>query len=168
MSITVRNERPADIEPIARITESAFRDAPHSSHTEAYIINGLRRADCLTLSLVAEENGAIVGHVAASPVTISTGATGWYGIGPISVSPGRQRQGIGAVLMEAALAELQRLGGQGCVLLGDPDYYGRFGFQANPRLVLPGVPQEYFQAIPFGGDVPAGIVRYHAAFDATE
>jgi len=70
--------------------------------------------------------------------------------------------------MKAALAELRRLGGAGCVVLGNPAYYGRFGFKAHAGLVLPDVPQEYFQAVAFGGEMPVGDVRYHQAFDATE
>ena len=99
----------------------------------------------------------------------------WWGfgathatLGTIIVAPDRQGQGIGTTLMKAALAELRRLGGAGCVVLGSPGYYGRFGFKAHAGLVLPGVPQEYFQAIAFGGKMPAGDVRYHQAFDATE
>jgi len=168
MTITVRHERPEDIESIARLTEAAFRNEPHSSHTEQFIVNALRCSGCLTVSLVAVDGGNIVGHVAASPVTVSSGASGWFGIGPISVSPDRQRQGIGSALMRAALVELQRLGGSGCVVLGDPGYYGKFGFLADSRLQFPGVPQEYFQSVSFSGKAPEGIVRYQEAFDATE
>jgi len=168
MTITVRTERPEDIEAIARLTEAAFRTEPHSSHTEQFIVNALRRSGSLTVSLVAVDSDTIVGHVAASPVAVSSGDAGWFGIGPISVSPDRQRQGIGSVLMKAALDELQHLGGIGCVVLGEPGYYGRFGFQADSRLELPGVPQKYFQAVVFRGEVPEGIVHYHKAFDATE
>ncbi|MCY1366202.1 Acetyltransferase (GNAT) domain protein [compost metagenome] len=168
MNISVRNERVDDIETISRLTEAAFRSEGHSSHTEQFIVNALRRSGCLTISLVAEEGDAIVGHVAISPVTLSSGAMGWYGLGPISVWPERHGQGIGSALMRAALAELQRLGGAGCVLLGDPGYYQRFGFDVRPGLELPGVPPEYFQALSFGGEFPTGSVSYHKAFDATE
>ncbi|BDB27179.1 N-acetyltransferase [Cupriavidus sp. P-10] len=167
MEIRTRNERPADADAITQLTEAAFRSEPYSSHTEQFIVNALRRAGQLTISLVAVDGDAIVGHVAVSPVMVSSGATRWYGLGPISVWPERQRQGIGTSLMEAALDELRRLGGAGCVVLGDPAYYGRFGFQVHAGLVLPGVPPEYFQAISFGGPVPVGEVRYHQAFDAT-
>lgn len=167
MSVAIRNEQPADIEAIARLTEAAFRDHRHSNHTEQYIVDGLRRAGALTVSLVAVDNNSLVGHVAVSPVTISSSVTGWYGLGPISVLPERQRQGIGSQLMHAALADLRRLGAKGCVVLGDPGYYGWFGFKAHPGLELPGVPAEYFQALSFGGALPTGIVRYHDAFDAT-
>lgn len=165
--LAVRAETAGDAEAIGELTETAFRDAPHSSHTEHFIVAALRRAGQLTVSLVAEEGGAIVGHVAISPVAISSGATAWYGLGPISVVPTHQKRGIGSALMEAALAELRRLDGRGCVVLGDPGYYGRFGFRSEPTLALPGVPQAYFQALALVGDVPAGTVKYHEAFDAT-
>jgi len=168
MNIKIRNERADDIAAIARLTETAFQSEEHSSHTEQFIVNALRRANQLTISLVAADGDAVVGHVAVSPVAISSGATGWYGLGPISVWPERQGQGLGSMLMKEALAELQRLGGVGCVVLGDPAYYGRFGFKVHSGLVLPGVPPEYFQVISFGGELPTGEVCFHTAFDATE
>lgn len=85
-----------------------------------------------------------------------------------SVLPGRQGQGIGSRLMKAALAELRNQGAAGCVVLGDPGYYGRFGFNTCAGLELPGVPQEYFQALSFGADLLTGTVQYHESFDATE
>ncbi len=81
MTMTIRSERIQDIDAIARLTQAAFEQAPHTSHTEQFIVDALRRAGQLTVSLVAVENDAIVGHIAASPVTVSSGATGWYGIG---------------------------------------------------------------------------------------
>ncbi len=168
MNITICNEQAADIDTITRLTEAAFQNQQHSSHTEQFIVTALRRYDQLTVSLVAVAGDTIVGHVAISPVTLSSGATGWYGLGPIAVWPEWQKQGIGSKLMRAALAELQRLGGLGCVVLGNPGYYGRFGFKAHPGLELPGVPHEYFQARSFGGELPAGNVRYHEAFAAIE
>ncbi|WP_258197932.1 GNAT family N-acetyltransferase [Pseudomonas capeferrum] len=168
MNMTIRNEQAQDIDTVARLTEAAFANEEHSSHTEQFIVNALRRSDRLTVSLVAVENDAIIGHVAISPVTVSSGATGWYGLGPISVWPDHQGQGIGSALMKAALAQLQRLGGAGCVVLGDPGYYGRFGFKANPGLELSGVPPEYFQSLSFSGELPTGVVNYCEAFEATE
>src|SRR5690606_38772579 len=120
-----------------------------------------------TLSLVAVDGGQIVGHVALSPVTLSSGATGWYGLGPISVWPARQGQGIGAALMQAALAALQQQGAAGCVLLGDPRYYARFGFRPRPGLTLPGVLPVFFPALGFTQVMPQGEVSNHAVFDAT-
>jgi len=168
MNIKIRNEHAEDIDTITKLTTAAFEHEEHSSHTEQFIVNALRRCNQLTISLVAVENNEIIGHIAISPVTVSSGARGWFGLGPISVWPDRQGQGIGSALMKAALAELQRLGGVGCVVLGDPGYYGRFGFKAHPGLELPGVPHEYFQALCFGGELATGTVQYHAAFEATE
>ncbi|MDQ0138585.1 GNAT family N-acetyltransferase [Cupriavidus necator] len=167
MPLQIRPELPTDADAIARLTTAAFLNAPHASHTEAYIVNALRRAGQLTVSLVAQDGAALVGHVAVSPVAISSGAAGWHGLGPLSVVPPRQGQGIGAQLVRAALAALRRQGAAGCVVLGEPAYYGRFGFAAHPGLVLPGVPPAYFQALAFDGACPAGTVRYHDAFNAT-
>ena len=132
------------------------------------IINRLRKHEQLTVSMVAVENKNIIGHVAISPVTISSGTIGWYGLGPISVLPEKQGMGIGALLMYAALERLKQLGAQGCVVLGDPNYYTRFGFKAYPELYLKEVPPEYFQAIVLHGSIPKGEVIYHEAFKATD
>lgn len=167
MSITIRPEGPADAPSIHALTRAAFERAPHTSHTEHFIVDALRDAGALRVSLVAEEDARLVGHVAVSPVTISSGAQGWYGLGPISVVPERQGRGVGSLLLRAALDALRARGASGCVLLGDPDYYARFGFVAAAPLVLPGVPPEYFQALALSRPVPAGVVAYHAAFDAT-
>lgn len=166
VSILIRKESQADLAAIEAVTIAAFRTAAHTSHTEHFIVNALRASGQLSVSLVAEDNGIVIGHVAASPVTVSDGAAGWYGLGPISVAPERQGQGVGGELMERALIDLRRLGASGCVVLGDPKYYSRFGFVAEPSLVLPGVPSEYFQAIMFTGSLPAGEVSYHASFAA--
>ena len=167
MTFHIRDEQPADIDAIHRLTEAAFAEAVHSSHTEQFIVAALRAAGQLTVSLVAEEHGALIGHVAVSPVVLSSGDVGWHGLGPISVRPDRQGQGIGAALMRAAIDRLTQLGSAGCVLLGEPGYYARFGFKVVPGLELPGVPPAYFQALPLAGTVPAAQVHYHAAFEAT-
>ncbi|MCG2635223.1 MAG: N-acetyltransferase [Gammaproteobacteria bacterium] len=166
MKLDIRQAREADIPTIEAVTLAAFLNAPHTSHTEQFIINALRRAGALALSLVALVDGVVVGHLAASPVVISDGSTGWFGLGPLSVEPAFQRQGVGSRLMRSALDRLRERGASGAVLLGEPDYYGRFGFRAEPGLVLPGVPPEYFQALLFGPLLPQGSVSYHAAFDA--
>jgi putative acetyltransferase len=163
----VRKEVASDAVAIDAVTLAAFRAASHSSHTEQFIIRALRNDGQLAVSLVADEDGNVIGHVAVSPVAISDGTPGWYGLGPISVAPERQGQGIGTLLMHHALSELEALGAAGCVVLGEPSYYSRFGFTAEPALVLPGVPAEYFQAISLKGSLPRGEVKYHEAFDAT-
>lgn len=168
IAITVRPEGATDADAIDAVTQAAFAQAPHSQQTEHHIVRALRTAGALAVSLVAvAADGAVVGHVAASPVTLAGGAEGWFGIGPLSVAPAWQRQGVGARLMHNALQALRDQGAAGAVLLGDPAYYARFGFAPQPGLVLPGVPAEYFQALVFKGNVPQSAVRYHAAFEAT-
>lgn len=168
MNILIRDEQPEHIKGIEALTKAAFLNEEHSSHTEQFIVDRLRKNGQLTISLVAVENDNIVGHVAISPITISSGETGWYGLGPISVWPNKQGIGIGSLLMKSSLEKLKQLGGKGCVLLGDPNYYSRFGFKSYPDLNLAGVPYGYFQAISFTHHIPTGDVRYHEAFDATE
>ena len=162
----IRAEHPQDVAALHTLTRQAFAEAPHSSQTEAFILDALRAAGALSVSLVAEENGELVGHVALSPVQLDDGSPDWYGLGPISVAPGRQGQGIGSALMHAAIDALRARGAAGCVLLGDPGYYQRFGFRADPRLRLPGVPAEYFQTLALRGPVPDADVRYHDGFNA--
>ena len=95
----IRNETASDIDAIAEVTIAAFKTLPISNHTEQFIINSLRVADVLTISLVAEIDRQVVGHIAFSPVTISDGSTGWYGLGPVSVLPEYQKQGMGKSLI---------------------------------------------------------------------
>jgi putative acetyltransferase len=166
MNIRIRKEALSDVAAIEAVTIAAFQDAAHTSHTEQFIVAALRKAGQLSVSLVADDSGAVIGHIAASPVIISDGTAGWLGLGPISVAPAYQGQGVGAQLMEQALAELRRFGASGCVVLGEPGYYSRFGFMAEPSLVLPGVPPEYFQAVLFSGSLPSGVVSYHESFAA--
>jgi putative acetyltransferase len=167
MNMNIRPESIEDAGAIEAVTIAAFRDHPHSDQTEHFIIRELRRTGALKISLVAEIDGAVVGHVAVSPVTVSDGSENWYGLGPISVEPARQRRGIGSALMNAALEELRRLEAAGCVLVGDPEYYFRFGFRNTESLRYPDVPAEYFQAVAFGSALPTGDVEYHPAFWAT-
>lgn len=160
----VRPEQPADIDAIRTLTETAFRTAPHAGGTEPIIIDRLRAAGALTLSLVAALDGVIVGHVAFSPVTVSDGGAGWYGLGPISVDPAQQGKGIGGRLVREGLQQLKALGATGCVLLGDPAYYGRFGFETDSKLTLDGVPPEYFMRVAFSPVYGGGTVSYHPGF----
>jgi putative acetyltransferase len=149
--VEIRPERPADEDAIHAVTEAAFLTAPHTSHAEQFIVRELRRTDALALSLVATLDGRVVGHVALSPVTIDGAEQGWFGLGPVSVVPECQGAGIGSRLVREALARLRTAGARGCVLVGEPSYYGRFGFRAEPALVLPGMPPRYFLATCFMG-----------------
>jgi putative acetyltransferase len=166
MNITIRPEKPSDADAIEQVTRRAFLDHPFSHQTEQFIIRSLRANHALSISLVAEGRGRIVGHIALSPVTIGDGVAGWYGLGPISVEPDLQRRGIGRALMERGLAELRKMGANGCVLVGDPAFYNRFGFANDPALVLEGVPQEFFLSLPFAPSFAHGNVRFHPAFQA--
>lgn len=166
MKLEIRTETAADAPGIEAVTIAAFVRAPHTSHTEQHIVSALRRAGKLTVSLVAEANGKVIGHVAVSPVAISDGASAWFGLGPLSVTPEHQRRGVGSRLMREALRILREQGAAGCVLLGEPEYYARFGFEADPNLVLPGIPLGYFQALSFDTSRPRGTVSYHEAFNA--
>ncbi len=167
MTRVLRPEKPSEAAAIAALTTAAFLNAPHAAHTEAFIVNALRRAGAMTVSLVAEQGGELVGHVATSPVVVSDGTPGWHGLGPISVLPEHQGKGIGSALMQAALQALRDQGAAGCMLVGDPGYYRRFGFRNQPQLVYPGVPPEVFMVLPFTDVVPQGTVTFHEAFGAT-
>ena len=162
----IRNETDEDIEAITEVTIAAFKTLPISNHTEQFIIKALRAAGVLTISLVAEVEGQIAGHIAFSPVEITDGTKGWYGLGPVSVLPERQKRGIGKSLIKDGLSLLKKLGGQGCALVGDPTYYHRFGFKNYPELIHEGVPQEVFQALSFTEKVPHGNVIFHEGFMA--
>jgi len=163
----IRPETDADMEAIAEVTKAAFENHPISQQTEHFIIAALRAANVLTISLVAEVDGRVVGHVALSPITISDGSEDWYGLGPISVLPEYQRRGIGKALMHEGLSRLKALGAKGCALVGDPDYYERFGFRSVPELTHEGVPQRNLLVLPFGESRPQGIVEFHPGFLAT-
>jgi putative acetyltransferase len=164
--IVIRPETAADAGAIRDVTVAAFKTLAISEHTEQFVIEALRVAKALSLSLVAEVDGRVVGHIAFSPVTISDGTPDWYGLGPISVLPDHQRQGVGKALLEEGLSRLRNRGARGCCLVGHPDYYRKFGFRNAPELVLEGVPQEFFFALSFDGPVPQGTVTFHEAFKA--
>ena len=162
--VIIRGETPADVSDISEVTEAAFRTLAISNHTEQFIISALRAANALTISLVAEVEGRVVGHIAFSPVTHSDGTPDWYALGPVSVLPEQQRQGIGRALIEEGLSRLKALNARGCCLVGHPGYYTCFGFRNVEGLVHKGVPPEVFFALPFDGHVPQGTVEFHEAF----
>jgi putative acetyltransferase len=168
MSPAIRKEQPSDVAAIHALTTAAFSNAPHADGTEQFVVDALRKAGALSISLVAEYADEVVGHVAVSPVAVSDGSRDWFGLGPISVAPKYQGQSIGSELIKAALRLLRERGAAGCVLLGDPAYYSRFGFKPTPALILPDVPPEYFQAQSFGQSSPNGVVTYHEAFGAKD
>jgi putative acetyltransferase len=164
--VLIRRETGGDVDAISTVTEAAFETLEISNHTEQFIIAALRSANALTISLVAEADGRVVGHIAFSPVTISDGCPNWYGLGPVSVLPEYQRRGIGSALIREGLSRLRTQGAGGCCLVGHPEYYRRFGFENPAGLVCEGVPEEVFFALSMDGHLPQGAVQFHGAFMA--
>jgi len=165
-AIIIRSETDADVSIITEVTVAAFKTLKISNHTEQFIIEALRAAKALTLSLVAEIDGSVVGHIAFSPVTISDDTEHWYGLVSLSVLPKYHRKGVGKALIQEGLAQLKDLGAKGCCVVGHPDYYRKFGFENMPGLVLDGVPPEVFFSLSFDGHTPQGTVTFHEGFEA--
>ena len=162
--LLIRAEQGADVTAIRKVVSAAFASVAQSNQKEHLLVDRLRESGALAVSLVAEVEGRAVGHVACSPVTIAGRFCDWYGLAPLAVLPSYQRTGIGSRLVIAGLESLCALQAQGCVLLGEPEYYGRFGFSIRENLLLKNVPPEYFLARSFSNDYPHGKVAYHPAF----
>ncbi|MGE7370977.1 GNAT family N-acetyltransferase [Neorhizobium sp. NPDC001467] len=160
----LRAEQPGDATAIAAVTTEAFAGMAHSDGSEPAIIARLREAGALVVSLVAETEGVVIGHVVFSPVTFSSGETDWYALGPVSVLPHYQGKGIGTHLIRNGLEAIRDRDATGCVVFGKPAYYRRFGFLTDIGLTSPGLPREYLMALPLRGQVPSGILSFHAAF----
>ena len=164
--IVIRNETDADVSAITEVTVAAFKTLEISNHTEQFIIEALRAAKALTVSLVAEMGGRVIGHIAFSPVSMTDGTKHWYGLGPVSVHPDFQRKGIGKALIQEGLSRLKNLKAKGCCLIGHPQYYRQFGFKNVEGLVHEGIPQKVFFALSFDGNIPQGNVLFHEGFKA--
>ncbi|WP_333974940.1 N-acetyltransferase [Burkholderia cepacia] len=167
--VTLRDERASEADAIGRVIVAAFAGEPEGGQFERRIVDTLRADGALSVSLIAERDGRLIGHVAFSPVSIggeAPGSQGWYGLAPLAVLPDCQRQSIGTGLVRTGLDALRRLGARGCVLLGEPAYYTRFGFAPSGDIVFPGVPPEYFLALSLDDSAPrpSGDVRYHDVF----
>lgn len=167
-AVTPRGERAGGAAALARVIVAAFADEPQGGQFERRIVDALRADGRLSVSLGAVRDGRLVGHVAFSPVAIGAGGEGWHGLAPLAVWPGCQRQGIGAALVRAGLDALRRAGARGCVVLGEPACYARFGFGPAGDIVFPQAPPDALMALPFGEHAPrpAGALRYHASFYA--
>jgi putative acetyltransferase len=161
---TIREEQPGDVDAIREVVRAAFAAGPHSSGTEPQIVDDLREDGALELSLVAEIDGRVVAHIAFSPASIGGARAGWFLVGPVAVHPDYQGRGIGRDLIEASLATRRARDARGAVLVGDPEFYGRFGFRRCPGVGWPGVPDEYVLCLPFGEEEPAGEIDSHPAF----
>ena len=165
--VSVHPERRDDVAAIHAVHAASF-----STELEAKLVSRLRSAGRLKVSLVAEIGGAVVGHIALSPVTTATGAAG-AGLAPVAVAGPHRRQGIAAELVRAGLEACRATGIGWAVVMGEPAYYSRFGFRPAAEF---GLADEYgggsaFQAIELIPDalpVGAGLVRYAPEFTAME
>lgn len=160
----IRDERPEDMQAIYDITKAACKPMPYSQGDEQDLINALREDGALAVSLVAERDAEIVGHIAFSRVKIDNQPSTWFDLGPVAVKPGVQSLGIGSALILEGLERIKAMDADGCVLLGYPSYYGRFGFAHDPQLTYNGEAHPNFQQLTFRGATPKGDVSYHPAF----
>ena len=164
IDIQIRPERPADAIDIRHVTEQAFAGRSYSSGTEHHIVDALRESGALAISLVAEHDGRVVGHVAFSPANPADGTPGWYTLGPVSVFPDVQRQGIGRALISAGIDGLREQRASGCIVVGDTNYYSRFGFVPSPDHSPIGELKQHFMTLSFTSHVPAGVIHFHPVF----
>ena len=162
----IRTETQDDHPAIRELLGEAFADADGNGSVEQRIVDALRDDGELSLCLVADIDGRIAGVAVFSPVAIE-GAKSWYGLGPVAVAPRDQGHGVGTALIRAGLAEIADQGAAGCVVLGEPDYYQRFGFRNDGELRYSDAPPQYFQSLAFSDDAAKGDVRYHASFSGT-
>jgi putative acetyltransferase len=164
--IVIRDQTAADFAAVHALVIAAFKTLPVACGREQFVMDALWTSGAATVALVAEDGGEIVGQAAFSKVTVGGQDVGWHGCGPVSVLPKRHKQGIGSALMLAGLERLRALGSKGCVVVGDPNYYPRFGFANTDAMFEPGVPPEVFMAICFAGAMPKGEVKFDEAFEA--
>ena len=177
----IRDEAPGDSAAIAAVLAAAFEPATGGQPAEAELVAALRVAGALSLSLVAEApDGALIGHIAFSPVTVGgpsegsgadSGAGRLLGLAPLAVLPAWQGHGVGTALVEAGLARARAAGAELVFVLGDPAYYRRFGFRPAAERGIAwehAAPADAFRVLalaPGAGAAPRGVLRYHAAFD---
>jgi putative acetyltransferase len=162
----IRPEAAGDEPAIYDLVQRAFAPMPFSEGDEPDLVNALRSAGDLVLSLVAvAPGGTIIGHIGFSPATIDHADCGWFQMAPVSVSPEVQLKGIGSALIAAGLAQLRQDGARGVAVVGNPVYYERFGFTVVPGLApLSDHDRPYFRAIALQQPAPLGVLRYAAAF----
>lgn len=161
----IRKEQKADYDTIHALTRDAFAPMAFSDGTEADLITALRDQGNLTLSLVADQDGVVVGHVAFSPVTIAGRHDGWFGLGPIAVRTDLQKRGIGTALMTEGLNQLRAAGARGCALIGNPAVYQGMGFENDPKITYRDVPPKNVMRLILAGQSPAGELRFAPAFE---
>lgn len=164
IAVLIRPERPDDHAEIFDVTQRAFAPMPYADGDEQELIGRFRDTGALALSLVAEKDGAVVGQITFTPAFAADDAPGWYALGPVSAAPELQHQGIGSALINAGITWLQEQDAAGCILIGNPAYYCRFGFRPYPELAPAGMPAEFYQILPLRIADPAAIVAFHPLF----
>lgn len=164
MTLRIRPEEPGDEAAIHDITERAFAPMPFSDGDEKDLIDRFREAGALEISLVAEQDNRLVGQVTFTRASAADGSPGWYALGPAAVDPELQARRIGERLIEAGIARLREREAAGCILVGNPDYYRRFGFRSYPKLCPERQPAAFFQILPLAVREPNAVVEFHPLF----
>ena len=163
-AIEIRTETTADVQAIHDVTQRAFAGRPYAAGDEQDVIDRLRAIGALHLSLVATDGGQLIGQITFSPATLHERPSNWYALGPVSVEPERQSEGIGGMLINAGLERLQREQAAGCILTGNPAYYQRFGFALAPAHVPDNESVDHFMVKILQGELPEGRFAFHPAF----
>lgn len=163
----IRAEKKCDREPVREVNIAAF-----GTLSEANLVDTLRQHVQTTVSLVAEENGEVVGHIMFSPVSLSGHPNlKVMGLAPMAVTPAHQKKGVGSALVRAGLDQCRQLGFVAAVVLGHPQYYPRFGFLPSFKFGIDSeydVPKEVFMAMELRPDAlsgKTGKVRFHSVFN---
>lgn len=160
----IRKETPADFDAIMNVTLAAARQHQVGKQNGYFTLNALRKAGLLTLSLVAEIEGTIVGHVAFCPVHVSGGDKGWYALGPVSVLPECLSQGIRKAMIAEGLEMLRQMHGKGVALVGDPDYFKPLGFMSAPQMASAKDMADEFLIMSFDDRMPYGRFEFPDGF----
>lgn len=166
LAYTIRAEQPGDTIAIHDLVRRAFAPMPFSGGDEQDLVDALREAGDLTLSLVAvSPEGTVIGHIGFSPVTIDHQICHWFQMAPVSVIPELQHQGIGSTLIRAGIEQLRAAGASGVAVVGNPVYYERFGFAVAEGLAPESAHDSaYFRVQVLAGEAPGGTLRYAPAF----
>ena len=164
LKIEIRRELKTDQNTIRELTEAAFDGRPYAGGDEQDVIDRLRRSKALTLSLVATQEGEVIGQITFSPAIVEDASSPWFALGPVSVVPSRQGEGIGSALIQEGLGRITSMGALGCILTGDPNYYSKFGFVLSPANSPENESELYFQLKLLAGKQPFGTFSFDRAF----